>query len=131
MKKLLVAISFVAFLASCSQEEDPVPGTDDRQKFYGAWNIDANGSHSGHLAYTIEILADTPSNAISMKNFDFLGNTFYTYAQVDGNSVNIPSQVVDGNTISGSGSYSNGQITFSYSSNDGVYNDMVTATASR
>ena len=133
MKKLFVAISLVLFLASC-EDDDGLPGGDDRDKFLGTWNINANGSQSGHLAYTIEILAGgSGPNQVNMKNFDFQGTSSSTLAEADGNSLIIEpdDQVIGGDTISGSGNYSNGQLTFNYTVRDGITVDVVTATGTR
>ena len=133
MKKLLFACSMILFLASCEENED-IPGQDDRSKFLGTWNINANGTQSGHLAYSIEILAGGSSPAqVNMKNFDFQGNSTSTFAEVDGsNLVILPdNQVVGGDTLSGTGSYSNGQLTFNYTVRDGITVDVVTATGTR
>src|SRR5688572_12338360 len=110
MKRLLF-VCFLSFaLASCT-DEDPLPGSNDREKFLGTWNVSANGSQSGHLAYTIEIIAGNSSpEQVVMKNFDFQGNNTSTLAEVGGNSLailNSPAQVFGNDTIAGTGSYSN------------------------
>jgi len=134
MKRLLF-FCFISFaLASCT-EEDPLPGSDDREKFLGTWNVSSNGSQSGHLAFTMEILAGNSSpELVVMKNFDFQGNNTSTLAEVDGNSLvilNSPAQVFGNDTIAGTGSYNNDQITFNYTVRDGITTDVVTATATR
>jgi hypothetical protein len=129
MKRLAVAIFCSVLLYACAKDEVI---TDDRSKFLGTWNIDATGSTSGHLAYSIEITASNASpTEILMKNFDFQGNSTTTKAETEGNTISIGSQIVNGNTISGSGSYSNNHLTFNYTVVDGVTTDVVTATGTR
>ena len=134
MKRFLLACFLCFVMASCTDEE-PLPGSNDREKFLGTWNVSANGSQSGHLAYTIEIIAGNSSpEQVVMKNFDFQGNGTSTLAEVDGNSLailNSPPQVFGNDTIAGTGSYNNDQITFNYTVRDGITTDVVTATATR
>ena len=132
LKKLLLASCMSLALVSCEEEED-LPGQDDRNKFLGTWNISANGSQTGHLAYTIEILAGGSSaTQINMQDFDFRPGAS-VFAEVDGNSlvVSPDNQILGSDTISGTGSYSNGQLTFHYTVRDGITVDVVHATGTR
>ena len=129
MNKLLLAFVCSALLVAC-QKEDPL--SDDRDKFLGTWNMNSNGSQSGHLAFTMEVIAGNSSPAqVIMKNFDFQGTNTNTIADVDGNSLSISPQLINGDTIEGTGSYSNSQLTFNYTVRDGITTDVVTATGTR
>jgi len=134
MNRVILACFFIFSLAACTEEE-PVPGSDDREKFLGTWSVSANGSQSGQLNYSIDIVAgNSYPEQVLMKNFDFQGTNTTTFGEVDGNTLailNSPPQVFGNDTISGSGTYSNNRITFNYTVRDGITTDVVTATATR
>lgn len=125
---LLLALSF----SSCETDDEAVPGQDERDKFLGSWNVNASGSVSGSLNYTIQITASANEPAqILMKNFDFQGMGTQIVGEVAGNNVLINTQVINGDTIAGSGSYSNQKINFSYTVKDGITTDVVSAVATK
>ena len=65
--------------------------------------------------------ADTTK--LILTNFGGFGLTSNVYATVNSNTITIPSQSINGatgNTVSGTGTYSAGVITGSYTNNDGV-----------
>lgn len=131
-KKNLLGLMFlfsVIMLQSCTKEEDAL--TDDRDKLVGSWSVVSSGSISGNLTYTLEISKGSSSNTqIVMKNFDKQGSATSLFAEVSGNSISF-NGVVSSSTINGTGTYGNSKITFNYTSNDGVDNDVVTATATQ
>jgi hypothetical protein len=134
MNRIILACFLLFSLAACTEDE-PMTGGSDRDKYIGSWNVSSNGSQSGHLTYTMDIVAGNSSPAqVIMKNFDFQGTQTNTVAEVDGNTIailNNPPQVFGNDTIAGHGTYSNNQITFSYTVRDGITTDVVTATATR
>jgi len=124
----IISISF----SSCESDSEVVPSQDERDKFLGAWSVDANGSVSGNLNYTIQITASSSEpSQILMKNFDFQGTGTQTIGEVAGNNIFINAQVINGDTIAGSGSYSNQKITFNYTVKDGITTDVVSAIATK
>jgi hypothetical protein len=131
--KYLVLASVILMLASCAKDEE-LTGTGDRDKFLGTWNISANGSVSGPLSYTIDIVAGVSSpSQVAMKNFDFQGSGTTVFGDVDGNTLAIgpDPQIVNGDTLDGSGTYNNNVVTFQYTVRDGLTTDVVTATGTR
>ena len=103
------------FLSSCSKEEEPEPtNTDPRAKFHGHWNISETSSQTGTTPpYFVDITDSSDGTHIL---FAYL----YQYqtkirATVNDNNLTIPSQVVEGNYVSGSGTLINtNQISLNY-----------------
>ena len=134
MRKYFLFAAFLSVILASCQKDEPLTGTDDRDKFLGTWNISANGSVSGQLSYTINIVAGISSpSQVAMKNFDFQGAGTTIFGDVDGNTLAIgpDPQIVNGDTIDGSGTYSNNVLTFQYTVRDGLTTDVVTATGNR
>jgi len=136
MKSIRNIISFVAigatvFLASCAKDEDDPTGTGDaRDKYTGSWTCNENSQVFGTSTYTITITKDvTSANQIIAKNFYHLGTNTNTVIVVDGNNMTIQNQLVSTFTLSGTGNYSNGNLTFNFSANDGQQPDQVTVNA--
>ena len=105
------------FFTSCSKEEEPEPtaaSSDPRAAFLGHWNISENSSQTGGpVIYNLNI---TDSSDAAYISFAYLYQ-YHTkiHATVSGNILNIPSQVVEGNYVSGSGTQINAnQINLNY-----------------
>ena len=135
--KYLTIVTLVIFIASCAKEDDPINGVSDaRSKYVGTWTAQETSTVFGSSTYALTISTSNSNNEdVLIKNFYNLGSNTFTIGtvNVDGNanSMQIKQQVVSGNTISGSGSLSNGTLTFSFTSNDGQTNDSVTITATK
>src|ERR1041385_2541425 len=118
MKWLRNIIAFIAvggtlFLASCAKDDNNnSTAGDDRDKFTGTWTANETSQQHGSSTYTMTISKDvTSASQVIAKNFYALGNSTNTIIVVDGNNMTIQSQSVSGNTLSGTGSYSNGNLT--------------------
>jgi hypothetical protein len=121
------------FAIGCAKEDEPLPdpGTPDRDKFFGTWHVTSNHTQLTVPQYWDMIItaSNSSSDQILIKDFDQQTGTTI-YATVNGNSFSIPAQVISGETVQGSGSYSGGNLTFSYTATD-TQTDNVNATAKR
>ena len=132
-KSSIVAIVVAITLISC-ETGDPVGPNDNRDNLIGQWfctetPVSPPGSN---VTFNVNITKDVnDTTKIKISNFSSLSG--FTVATVNGNSMSIASQNVDGNTVSGSGSYSPGtdKINLSYSVNDGLTNQTYTAVYSK
>jgi hypothetical protein len=80
---------------------------DPRDRFTGTWICDETSEQDDHFSYPVRIIKDTAnSNRIILENFGFVGfDEKPPYANVSGNSMNIPLQeVCNDNSMSISGS---------------------------
>ena len=121
---------FIVFFISCETLEDL-----NYDSIFDTWLCEENSEIFGNSAYYVDI-SQHPSddNKIILDNFYNLGFGIEVTAEKSGFSLTIPSQVVDGNTIWGSGSISANYktINFSYTVNDGSGElDHVTASYTR
>lgn len=96
------------FLSSCSKTDDPAvtpTSSDPRDKFVANWYVSENSHDFGSSTYNVAISDSTNSSYIL---FGYLyGYNRKTYATVNGNNFSIPSQIIQGQTILGSGVLSN------------------------
>lgn len=102
------------FLSSCAKEEAPAPSSSDpRAAFNGHWFISEQSSANGSGSYYVDI---TDSSNTSYILFSYLyGYHTKVRATVSGTALTIPSQVVEGNNVSGSGTLTNAnQINMKY-----------------
>ncbi|MGI8893667.1 MAG: hypothetical protein ACR2GN_09440 [Bacteroidia bacterium] len=135
--KYLLIVLTVVFIASCAKEDDPINGVSDaRSKYVGTWTAQETSSVFGTSTYSITISTSNSNNEdILLKNFYNLGAGTVTIGTVNidggGNSIQIKQQQISGNTISGSGTYGSGKITFNFTSNDGQTVDNVTVSATK
>ena len=133
LKSSIVAIVVAITLISC-ETGDPVGPTDARDNYLGQWfctetPVNPSGSN---VTFNVNITKDVnDTTKIKISNFSSL--TGFTVATVNGNSMSIASQNVDGNTVSGSGNYSPGtdKINLSYAVNNGLTNQTYTAVYSK
>jgi hypothetical protein len=110
-------IGFTLFLNSCKKEEDPEPttsgSTDPRDRFVATWFNSENSIDFGPSTYNVTV-SDSSNSSYIMFGFLY-GFNKRIYATVGGNSFNIPSQLVSGNNVTGSGTLTNSnQINMTY-----------------
>ncbi len=130
--KILLFITATVLFTGCVKDDDPT--ADQRDNFVGSWICQESSQIFGNATYTINISKSASDNEnVKMTNFYQLGSGTFTFATVSsgGTSANIYQQVVSGNTIKGSGTYSNNKITFTFTANDGQATDNVTVNATR
>jgi hypothetical protein len=137
MKKYLLKLFILSALlslvfVSCEKdsETNPSTSTSDRDKFLGTWITTSHGTQPS-LSFSMTITAGTSSaSQIKMENFDGEGTGTFVFADVSGSNAVIQQQVVNGDTIQGSGTYSSsGTLSFTYTFRDGQTVDNRTATA--
>lgn len=131
LTSLLLFLLFAGFFASCTDDWDDILA-DPVDKFLGNWKANEMSSvYGGPYVYNVTI-ARNPGNSaeILISNFYMQGWNEKARALVTGNSFTIMQQTIcDGTiTIKGSGQFSGGKITLTYSANDGADLDNVTAT---
>jgi hypothetical protein len=121
MKKLIpfalsAILASTLLLSGCAKEDEPQPDdptADPRAKFHGHWHAAENSSAYGTSSYYVDI---TDSTNASFILFSYLSG-YHTkiHATVSSNSLTIPSQIVEGNNVSGSGTLTNSnQINLNY-----------------
>ena len=111
LKTSIVLISILSgFIFNCCEKEYPPPA---RDQFLGLFTV-VETCGSGNDTYDITIMeSGTNANAIIINNlYDWEESASAT---VNGNSVSIPSQLLDGITFSGSGTISGNTLTISLS----------------
>jgi hypothetical protein len=123
MKKLIpfaviTALSGILLLSSCAKEDETAPvtpaGGDARASFHGHWAISENSSANGPATYNVDI-ADSSGSSTYMLLTYLYGYHTKVRATASGSSLSIPSQVVEGNNVSGSGTLTNAnQINMTY-----------------
>lgn len=121
MKKLigfsLIGACFgMLLLSSCSKDDETetTPSSSDpRGKFTGHWLITEHSSISGSGSYYVDV---TDSTNVAYLQFAYLyGYHTKIRATASGTTITIPTQIVEGNSVSGSGtSMSASQFTLRY-----------------
>lgn len=96
----------------------------ERAKFIGSYQVSDDCSQSGTATYTVSAVAGGSDDMVSISNF---WNVFANpvIASVSGSTITIANQDPDndGFTVEGSGTYSNGVITMTYTITDTSNND--------
>jgi hypothetical protein len=82
--------------------EGPQCETVNRKRYLGNWRVTENGSITDAAQYTISVEEGDNITELKLKNFRNLLNTRVT-AYVKGDTLYIPQQVVNNNTVQGSG----------------------------
>ncbi len=139
MKKLTTLLSAFAvcgtlFLASCAKEEEPDPtdptSSDPRAKFNGTWAVSENSQQFGTSTYNVTVTDS--SNTTHILIGYLYGFNKKTYATVSGNSISIPTQLIQGTNVSGGGTLANStQLNLTYYVNSGSTVDTVTAVLTK
>ncbi len=113
---IITALFGTLFFASCTKQDDPnidPINTDPRAKFLGNWNVSENSTDYGTATYNCTI--SDSSNASYILIACVYGFNKNTYATVSGNNIAIPSQNIQGNTLTGHGVLANAnQINLTY-----------------
>lgn len=120
--KVSIVIVILSFVASCTKTEDDEPVIDDREKFIGTWNCSEKIADDAPTNFIVKISYHTNSSQINLNNFYLSGTDINIYAIVTGTKITLPKQnICEGKDIeSGSGTYENNKINFTYRVKDGV-----------
>ncbi len=135
MKKIflpfaLLVICFALLLSSCSKEYPAVPrdptSNSPNAKFLGEWYVTENSSLYGSSTYTLNI-ADSTNNAYTLIAYLYGFHTKIK-ATVSTTNITIPTQIIEGNSISGAGTLGNSNhINLTYYVNSGFNKDTIKA----
>jgi hypothetical protein len=129
-KIFLLCLVLMAFITSCTKEEDDTPGSDSRDALVGSWSTTENSKQFGQTSFTITI-SKTGEDQVIIKNFYNLGAGVNTVGTVSGSSITIAQQQVSSQSITGSGTLSNNKINWSYTTDDGLQKDTCTAVSTK
>lgn len=131
INSLLLVSTFLSlplFFDSCSKEQDPKPTTssDPNAKFLGNWIVTENSKLYGPSTYNLTI-SDSTNNTYIL--FAYLyGFKTKIKATTSNSNIVIPSQIIEGNSVSGTGlSVSDKQINLTYYVNSGLNKDTVSS----
>jgi hypothetical protein len=129
MKKLLglIGLALILFIASCTKGND---SADPRDQLAGTWSCrDSSTTHVfGTQTFTVNIKKSASDNSnIIVSNFNNLGTDRNAIIAVSGTNLTIPTQIIDVETVNGSGSSSSSgsAINLRYNVNDGQSKDVV------
>lgn len=136
MKKLLsfafAGSLFAALMfTGCAKDDETQPetsptGTDPRAAFAGTWAISENSTQTGAATYNVTI--SDSSNASFLQLAYLYGYHTKIRGTVSGSTMTIPSQVVEGNSVSGTATLANTRrINLTYWVNQGSATDTITA----
>lgn len=128
----LAAIFATTLFISCVPEEEPLPA-DARDVYVASWDLNENSSIVGPSQYVVHInKVTTNTTQIEIENFYNIGFNFKAKVNIDGNSMTIPTQTYNGNTLHGNGvKNSANSISMTYYVNNGSTIDTCTATLAR
>ncbi len=103
----LLTIGSILFFSSCAKEDDLEPNdpTDAETKFKGNWAVSEKSKDFGTSTYNLTITDSTNSNYVLIAYLYGFGKK--THATVNGNSMTIPTQIIEGNEVSGNGTLEN------------------------
>jgi hypothetical protein len=128
VRYFLATLVFTTFIVAC-QKENTGP-----ESILGQWSCKETSEVFDVTNYTVDISrSSTDSTKIFIENFYQLGSSYSVQAKINGLSITIPTQTVDGNQISGSGTISSAydKINWSYNVVSGSTTDHVTAVYSK
>ena len=124
---LIVVLSGISILIMSCEKSEPEVTSSDRDKYIGTWDGQSDGS-GGHRNFPLIItISNSAPDQIKMENFD--GGSGIVFATVSGNSISIPSQLVSGETILGTGSHLGNSLSFTFNVNDGQSSENRTGVA--
>ena len=114
---------------SCEKEDDPQDAT--TPNINGVWSMSENSQDFGASVYNVSITDSSDASHKLIANM--YGFSKKIYATVSGNSLIIPTQLVEGNNVSGNGSLvSASRINLTYRvQSSSAHTDTVTAVLSK
>lgn len=124
------ACCIALLFASCTPEDDGPQPTDARDKFIASWTCNESSSLTGNNPpFTVHINKGTADDLVVIENFYGFGFQNKASAQISVNHIEIPVQILAGNTIEGNGNISGNNIIYlDYMVNDGTVIDTISAT---
>ena len=120
--KYLLFLFLLVFNISCELLDDIDPDSDDpRDEIEDTWLCRENSSIYGISNYYVDISKSPDNNSeIIIDNFYNLGMGIDIYAILNKRTIEIPPQIIDGNSVSGNGNISSDYktINFQYTVDD-------------
>ena len=131
--KLILLFSIPVIFVSCAKEDQQGPTADVRDRFVAAWNCNENSSQTGaNPAFTVNIIKSSNSTQVLLGNFYGLGASKQAYANISGDSLFLPAQTYEGNTVQGKGALQGSSVLkLNYTVDDGSNIDIVSATLTK
>lgn len=114
---LVIATVFLGFLASCSDDDDPIVDPQARVPFIGSYQVkDQNSDESQYFSFTLHIQESTKGpDKVDLKNFRYINNGIY--GTIVGNQLIISQVLQDSDEkveVTGSGTLEGNKLTYSY-----------------
>lgn len=111
-----LTIASILLLSSCTKNDDVIPddsGNTNQSKFAGSWAVSENSKIYGASTYNASI---TDSSNTSYVFISYLyGFHKKIVASVNASTLTIPSQIIEGNQVTGSGTLENSKrLSFKY-----------------
>ena len=130
---LLIVAGVILTINSCTKDSTSNPTvTDNRDALVGTYT-DVETRGSTNQTFNIVVSKSNADNTkILVSNFNLAGSNVFTSMTVNSStSLTIPSQVVSGSTLAGSGTVNGNKINFTYTDNDGITTTNVTAVCTK
>ena len=115
----------IIFFVSCDDTVDTPEQALTVEDYTGNWFVEETCSKNSYTVSITEVPGDTVS--VYIYNFAQMGENTKALASIDDDLITVLSQEIDGTTVHGTGTYSDGKITWSYEINDGA--DLFKCTA--
>ena len=130
MKRLFLILLSFAALHACTIESDP---DNAREDFLGDWTCNEYEGDFAPQTYNVEILAIGSESSVRIIGLYNQGNNFALSGYVQGSTLFITTQTVDGIAIAGSGIMANSfdRIDLNFTADDGSGGDNVKANLLR
>ena len=128
VRYFLKIVLLAVIVASCQKLDTATD--DERDNITGAWSCSENSQQFGPQSFNVEVSkSPTDSTRILIDNFYGLGAGYSVYSKMVNLNLTIPSQTVNGNQITGSGTISSNYktINWTYTVIGGGTTDHVTA----
>lgn len=124
----LLASVLLLGLVSCVDEADLL---DNRDQWIGSWTCSEIEGDFAPQTYPVEIVERVIITEVGIKGLYNQGFNFTVIGEINGTSIVIPTQVIDGLQIAGSGDLINEEIILYFNADDGSGTDQVKASMLR
>ncbi len=127
----VIVLLFIAFFTTSCNPDDPEPDTGDAlDRLVATWKCTENSSTYGTQNYYVEISKDNAAGKIIIDNFFNLGLGKAVIASVNGQSITISNQTVNGILFNGTGTIASNfnSISWNYTFDEGNGPESATAT---
>lgn len=124
---IIIITVFIFTVLGCVEETNP---DNAREDFLGNWTCNEYEGDFAPQTYNVEVIATGPSNDVIIRGLYNQGPGFDIFGIVNGSSITIQNQTVDGIQIGGIGNINDNlnRVELSFTANDGSGVDDVKAT---